>query len=291
LFDWFRPYFLAFDVFRELSATNIDLQQRLHDVYNKLLEAASIPPVERKRLVREVLLSREDELMRCRRECRSLHEMLECLQSTEANRQTLLQGNHSDDDKSRRREKSHPSSSRGITEAEAAADGRPESDADADAQGTGLFVPNTLADLLSAEESRAFSKGKSSGKDPLSAVFPPLGSANAKAAPPPATLPPKIAQQVVLLELSRLQGKMKTWEAERARLIAQLVSDGKRMSEQELAIVALQQRVLDKQQREVRLESLLEQITGNSQRVLLDGLLRTEEQQQLQQRREQQLQG
>lgn len=61
---------------RELSAVNIDLQQRLSDIQSTLLEVAKVPAAERKQIVREVLLDRENEVSKSRREVRSLREQV-----------------------------------------------------------------------------------------------------------------------------------------------------------------------------------------------------------------------
>ena len=58
----------------------MDLHERLHDLHVKLLDIANIPPAERTKLVREVLLSRELEVSKAKREVRSLREQLKRLE-------------------------------------------------------------------------------------------------------------------------------------------------------------------------------------------------------------------
>lgn len=57
-------------------AVNIDLQQRLSDLQTTLLEVAKVPVSDRKQIVREVLLDRENEVSKSRREVRSLREQI-----------------------------------------------------------------------------------------------------------------------------------------------------------------------------------------------------------------------
>mmetsp|Transcript_20025 Transcript_20025/g.28760 ORF Transcript_20025/g.28760 Transcript_20025/m.28760 type:complete len:1080 (+) Transcript_20025:95-3334(+) len=61
---------------REVTAVNIDLEQRLSDIQMRLLEVAGVPPSERKQIVREVLLDRENEVRKARKEIRTLKEQV-----------------------------------------------------------------------------------------------------------------------------------------------------------------------------------------------------------------------
>eukprot|EP01042_Synura_sphagnicola_P001868 gene1868-2198_t len=62
---------------RELSAANLDLHKRLHELHVKLLELAGVPVGERAQLVRDVLYSREMELSKAKREIRALSDQIQ----------------------------------------------------------------------------------------------------------------------------------------------------------------------------------------------------------------------
>lgn len=66
---------------RELISLNIDLQHKLINIENKLLEIIKIPLNERKQLVCDVLLERENEIMKLRRENRTLKEQIHRLEN------------------------------------------------------------------------------------------------------------------------------------------------------------------------------------------------------------------
>mmetsp|Transcript_5904 Transcript_5904/g.9596 ORF Transcript_5904/g.9596 Transcript_5904/m.9596 type:complete len:1696 (-) Transcript_5904:1751-6838(-) len=65
---------------RELSWANHDLQQRFSDLQWRLLEVAKVPPAERKQLVNAVLLDREQEVAKSRKEVRVLREQVAMLE-------------------------------------------------------------------------------------------------------------------------------------------------------------------------------------------------------------------
>ena len=64
-------------LYRELSAANLDLHKRLHELHVKLLELAGVPLGERAQLVRDVLYSREMELSKAKREIRALSDQIQ----------------------------------------------------------------------------------------------------------------------------------------------------------------------------------------------------------------------
>jgi hypothetical protein len=66
---------------RELISTNLDLQNKLINTENRLVEILKVyPPQQRKQLVCEVLMERENEIMRLRKENRSLKEQIRRLE-------------------------------------------------------------------------------------------------------------------------------------------------------------------------------------------------------------------
>jgi hypothetical protein len=65
---------------RELIAINIDIQNKTIHLENKLLEVIQIPPQERKQLVCDVLIERENEIIKFRRENRTLKEQIRRLE-------------------------------------------------------------------------------------------------------------------------------------------------------------------------------------------------------------------
>lgn len=65
---------------RELSWANHDLQQRFSELQWRLLEVAKVPPAERKQLVNAVLLDREQEVAKSRKEVRVLREQVSALE-------------------------------------------------------------------------------------------------------------------------------------------------------------------------------------------------------------------
>jgi hypothetical protein len=72
-----------------VSSANIDLHQRLSDLQAKMLEIAHVPSSERKQLVRDVLMDREEEVAKGRREIRSLREQIVRLEMALLNPLTL----------------------------------------------------------------------------------------------------------------------------------------------------------------------------------------------------------
>lgn len=67
---------------RELTSSNIQLFDSLNEAQLQVLEMAKIPTSEGKKLVRDVIISREGELARSRREVRALKERVEHLEGT-----------------------------------------------------------------------------------------------------------------------------------------------------------------------------------------------------------------
>lgn len=67
---------------RELSHSNIELYDTLNDTQLRILEMAKIPTAEGKKLVRDVIMTREGELSRSRREVRALRERIDHLEGT-----------------------------------------------------------------------------------------------------------------------------------------------------------------------------------------------------------------
>jgi hypothetical protein len=65
---------------RELSSANHELQQRFSELQWRLLEVAKVPPAERKQLVNSVLLDREQEVARSRKEVRVLRDQVGVLE-------------------------------------------------------------------------------------------------------------------------------------------------------------------------------------------------------------------
>ena len=65
---------------RELSSANHDLQQRFSDLQWRLLEVSKVPASERKQLVNAVLLDREQEIAKSRKEVRVLREQVVALE-------------------------------------------------------------------------------------------------------------------------------------------------------------------------------------------------------------------
>jgi hypothetical protein len=71
-----------FALFRELTNSNAELVASLNDMQVQLLNTARIPSAEGKKLVRDVMMSRESELSRSRREVRALRDRIGQLEST-----------------------------------------------------------------------------------------------------------------------------------------------------------------------------------------------------------------
>lgn len=65
---------------RELTSSNIQLFDTLNEAQLRVLEMAKIPTAEGKKLVRDVIMTREGELARSRREVRALRERIEHLE-------------------------------------------------------------------------------------------------------------------------------------------------------------------------------------------------------------------
>lgn len=66
---------------RELTNSNTQMVASLNEMQAQLLNAARIPSAEGKKLVRDVMMSRESELARSRREVRSLRDRIGQLES------------------------------------------------------------------------------------------------------------------------------------------------------------------------------------------------------------------
>lgn len=154
---------------RELTSSNIQLFDTLNDAQLRLLEMARIPTSEGKKLVRDVIMTREGELGRARREARALRERIDHLEGVLSGaRQAAAEGGRafsSAEDQSRYR---------------------------GGAVSGGLEVPGFMAAFMEPGGSAAGASGHRSALEAIDALA-------------PAEQKKKQALSIILMELTRLR--------------------------------------------------------------------------------------